>query len=269
MRIEFENELGRIEFGRDKTFKITESDGLGFLARTRSMTGLAGSDGQYCLGEYTGARTITFGGDFCENGNFHEKRIIKILNKYGTLKIGRKKIGVLCSDFTISKKGGGYKSYVLQFTADYPYFSDINAENVIVYNVTRLIGSPFELPCVFSRRSNEQNVSNSGDVKCEPILKITAITENNGGNITIENVTVGKRIILNYTMQCGECVTVDTEKRTIVSDINGSILYALSNDSFLSDFYLDVGKNIIKVTNASGGEINVKCSYRQCYCCGI
>ncbi len=265
MRIVFKNERGTIRFGQEYTFRITDIDGLGLVARTRNMTNFSGVDGQYCLGEYTGARVITISGDFIDEGNFWEKKAIRIFHADGVLSIGSRAINVVCSEFEVTKKGGGYKKFVLQFVADYPYFQDGVQKKAAVLSVNKLIKTKFRFPLIMSKRDCKTVIYNYGDTICEPIIEITAVGESAGGVITIRNLSCGKKICIEYTMQKGEKITADIEKRTLVSSINGSVLYALTDDSFLSDFMMDIGENEIAVTNESGGEIAVNCRYRNRY----
>lgn len=265
MRIEFKNNIGEIKFGREYVFAVTEIDGLGLVPRTRNMTNFSGVDGQYCLGEYTGARTITINGDFIDENNFWEKKAIRIFHSDGILTVNNKMINTVCSHFEITRKGGGYKTFILQLTADYPYFQDSVSNHISISEVTRLIKTQFAFPLVMSRRDCRSYVYNYGDTICEPIVKITAVNDTVGGTVTIENSTSGKSIAVNYKMNKGEILTVDIEKRTVTSSINGNVLYALSDDSFLSDFVMNTGKNEITVRNASGGEIVVELSFKNRY----
>lgn len=264
MRLIYESERGSIVLGKDADMRITEADGLGFLPKTRNMSGRAGVDGQYCMGEYVGARTITVSGDFLDSDDFIEKRAVRVLGADGTLIVGSRCIGAVCTLFEVSKKGAGYKSFILQLSADYPYFKDKTPKINVITETTRLLKTQFVLPKVFSTRYSRREVYNGGDTVCEPILELTALA-NGEGSVVFEIEPSGKRIVLDYAMKRGEKVVADIENRAVTSDINGSILNALTADSYLSDFVLERGSNVISVTNGIGTELTVICRHKNQY----
>lgn len=275
MKIRYENSLGKIGFGKGEMFEVIETDGLGFLAKTRNITGFAGLDGQYCLGESLGARVITIKGD-TKSDEKTLRKVIRILGEDGQLKVytdtGKRCIDVVCTSFELNARGRVYKELVVQFTADYPFFTDENWRTVNLFRRTKLIKSPFELPMIFSRRNSESEIYNVGDTKTEPILEITAAagTSAENGAVVIENTDSGAVLTILHNMSKNECVTVNIPERTVVSDMCGDISSSLSNDSFLSDLTLERGKNAVRVTDKSGAQISVVCRYKNRYGeCGV
>lgn len=271
MLIEFKNDLGKIVLGSNRETRIIEVDGVGLAPKTRNTVNYAGIVGQNKLSETVNARTITIKGDIKSSSPQNIlTRMIRILNNSGTLilRVGSKRrcISAECTNFDISDRNSAYQPFILQFICDYPYFSDITQTNIYIFEVEKRLKTTFTLPCVFSERIIKQDIYNSGDVICEPIFEITALTgSEKSGNITIENTTTAQQITLNYTLSEGEVITVDIENRKITSDKNADIIYSLDDDSYLSDFWLEKGSNVISVTNGSGGEISVICKFCNKY----
>lgn len=275
MKIRFENDLGKIGFGKGELFEIIEAEGLGFLAKTRNITGFSGFDGQYCLGESLGARVITIKGDTKADERTIRK-IIRILGESGSVEVytnsGKRCIDAVCTNLEFCAKGRVYKEFIVQFTADYPFFTDKNYRTVNLFKRTKLIKSPFELPMVLSVRDSTAEIYNGGDIKTEPIFEITASSESaaTDGAVVIENTVTGASLTILHNMTENERVTVSIPERTVVSDVYGDIASSLSNDSFLSDLTLERGENTIKVTNESGAQICAVCRYKNRYGeCGV
>jgi phage-related protein len=122
---------------------------------------------------------------------------------------------------------------------------------------------------MFSKRLTEAYINNLGDVKAEPVLKITNTSGEipQGGDcaVTIHNHTNGKRIEYSYPLQPGEEVVIDIPKRRMTNNKGESILHTLSDDSFLSDFYLDKRLNHISVTAGGLSHISAACTFSNKY----
>lgn len=271
IQIEFVNDIGRIVMGADSDLRIIEIDGVGFATKTRNVASYSGIAGQNKLSETVNARTITIKGDIKSTAPQSVlTRMMKILNSTGTLKMRfgskRRSIKADCTECDIADRNGAYQPFIIQFICDYPYFSDINSTQVHVFDIQRKLKTAFSLPCVFSTRIAEKDILNKGDVVCEPIFYITAVSVGESdGNIIIANESTAQKIVLAYKPARGEVITVDIENRTVKSSVNGDIIYSLDDDSYLSDFYLAKGSNRISITNESGGEINVLCRFSNKY----
>ena len=268
MRICFENSIGSVVFGDTGDFKIIEIDGLAFQPKIRNMTGFTGFEGEYCLGERMGARAITIKGDIQNNPKII-KNAVRVLMEDGVLKIRRgsaeRCINAVCTGFEMSDKGNMYKAFIIQFSADCPYFEDVCENEVNLFSRTKLIKTSFVLPTMFTRRESKADIFNTGDTKCEPVFEILSRSDNESGNVILDNLTTDTRLVVEHTMKQNERVMVDIKNRTVISDSNGEILGAISEDSFLSDFLLEKGRNTILVTNESGGEITVRCRFKNRY----
>ncbi|MBE7034818.1 MAG: hypothetical protein E7402_01665 [Ruminococcaceae bacterium] len=266
----FENERGQIFFGggRNPWFNTTKIEGLSLPEREFVVTGYAGQAGQILLSERDMARTITIAGDMIDKESVRSEltRMMQILYIPGRMTIasdGRKRV-ISCRCNHVSepeRKGTKAVSMVLQFTCDQPYFQDESPCEFTLFSRRDLVQSSFTLPCLFTKRTNRVSVVNQGDIQTEPILTVyhdsrerpmTLETDESG--LEIINHTTGQRIILERETVLGEVVTIDIPNRRITSSVLGDITHMISQDTFLSRFFLAVGSNDMEVINHRHGE---------------
>jgi hypothetical protein len=135
----------------------------------------------------------------------------------------------------------------LVFHAVDPYWYDRNSSS--------LIFSPGESPSFFpffpltlgaSEVSTEATVNNDGHVTTWPVWTITG-----PGSVTATNTTTGETWDLDYTLDDGEVVTVDTRPgvKTVVSSTDGDLFANLTDESSL--WALAKGTNTVTVTMAA------------------
>jgi hypothetical protein len=135
----------------------------------------------------------------------------------------------------------------LVFRAVDPYWYDRNSSS--------LIFSPGESPSFFpffpltlgaSEVSTEATVNNDGHVTTWPVWTITG-----PGSVTATNTTTGETWDLDYTLDDGEVVTVDTRPgvKTVVSSTDGDLFANLTDESSL--WALAKGTNTVTVTMAA------------------
>lgn len=278
----FENEVGRVDLNGE-VWRIKDIDGLGLVDKICSVVTYPDSDGQELIRAVTHGRIITISGDVKRNESISNEltRAMRIFNKPGTLKIiygsKKRKIACRCTSFIAEAKDRNpvYQTFVMQLTADYPFFEDITSKKVSVFLKEDLIKDSFTLPCVFTKRISRRNILNSGDEVAAPIFYAVCKesgTENTDGGIIIKNHTIGKSFKLNYKLSKGEEVTVDFENRTVQSNIktsennNGNLIIYMSDDTFLSDFYFETGINDIECINCDAdGEITMVSEYTNRY----
>ena len=79
------------------------------------------------------------------------------------------------------------------------------------------------------------------------------------------NITKGKHLALQYEITAGEKITIDIKNREITSDIHRSVLNKITDDTILSDFYLDCGDNELTVANIESGAVAAVISYENQY----
>lgn len=273
MYISYENESGKIDLNSGR-WRLKEIEGLGLCEKLETKVSYQGIDGSELISAVTESRTITMSGDILikEKGTAEITRAIKILNKGGTLKIQaggkRRKIKVRCAYFRAEKgdKRANYQQFVLQLTADYPFFEEFTGKKISLFYREDLIKDSFTLPCMFSRRISRIKAVNSGDVKCMPKVYIICQKEGNSGNITLINHTTEKQFSLDYSMTAGEEICIDFENRKITSNIKdkngGNLLSYMTQDSYLSEFYFEEGINDIEVLSlGEGSEMTAFCEY--------
>ena len=278
----YENELGMIQFsgGGDSIFRTFKVVGLGPPSKESNVTGYAGQPGQFLLSEKDLPRTITLSGDVTAPAMVHQElsRMIRILYHPGRLTIASgsriRSINCRCTAFDDPEyHGRNIASLVLQFTCDNPYFTDEKLRRVDLFYRKDLVQSSFTLPCIFTERIHRLEVINAGDVQSEPIIKVYNDYQKSGVSlfskdygVEIINHTKGQKILLEREIISGETITIDIPNRRITSDVAGDITASISLNSFLSDFWLAVGKNDIEVVNYSTGEnIGVVMTYDNQY----
>ncbi len=266
--IEFENETGKVVLcgGDHPLLHPLSISGLG-RPETEEHTTVFGSEpGQKLLLSRDKPRTITINGHIYDD-NSRTARASRILYSPGVLTLRSdtviKAISARCIRFSDKNmlESGGY-SVSLTFVCDSPYFHDPEPRQVRIYSRVRRLSTPFTLPAVFSERITEGNCFNDGQIACEPTL----IIENHGTAqqaFTIQNLTTGASLHLTASIPEQEVITISVPDRTIYNKDGTNLLYALSESSYLSDFYLAPGENVLKFS--SSGDMRCDCLYHVHY----
>ncbi len=288
LHISYQNENGKLDFrggNGQNSWRILEIDGLGIAPKSFNTAQYPATIGQRTLSESIDARTITIQCDAnsikSHYGNTPSNRweiskALKILNEPGTLLISDgtrvRKISARCVEAVQGERYGGYSVFAIQFVCDYPYFEDKETTKVPLFQVEHLLKSTFTLPCMFTRRITKASVVNIGDVDTEPIIKIRLNggtyngTAGNPGTLVIRNETTKQEIELN--LQDAENtteVTIDIPNRKIYSQDNKNLIHHLAPTSFLSDFWLQKGQNLIGVDNYISESCVVECEFSNKY----
>lgn len=278
MRLCYENEIGMIWFGGGtEHWNITNYSGLSLAEKSFFTASYAESPGQVTLRQKAEARVVTLRGDYAgDTANLSLG--MRILNEKGRLTITDgvkiRRIDAYCSRFEIQKPCGIYREFVVQFTADDPFFEGAETEEMALYSREDLVESKFELPCMFTKRIMTSDVYNHGDVASEPVFIIFCNKASCDGmsGILLENETTGARFNLQYALQEGETVTVDVARRSITSDAirednnKGSLIFFMSHDTILKNMYLVPGNNRFTVTNmAADSDMVVTCRMKEKY----
>lgn len=269
MTFTFSNEMGSFKlFGSgSKGFLVCSVTGLEPVELTRSVKTYIGEDGCFEDSSQYVQRIITFSCDvrLGDNTKNEIRQAMRVLSRKCTLIIetedSKRKIDVNAATFTLGKKYSNYQTFVIQLVCDYPHFIDTDKTDCVAFKKNKLLSKNSILPQVFSTRTSECIVNNTGDLKIYPIITITKKDDIIRDNeIVIENKTINNRIVINKTLAKDEVVTVDIKNRTITSSIEGNILGTLDLYSSLSDFWCDCGENEIVVLlggDQTGIEINV------------
>lgn len=281
IQVIIENQYGRLYMGGSggPQWRITEIDGIGLLEKNFSTVTYPGEHGRQTLGYTYGPRTISISGVILNNGALQRTlaNAIQIFQDTVTVRLqfGERKRKAAChvAVFENNERDVYLQHFVLQMIADNSFFEDWEDTKIAVYKRENLLKTTFTLPCVFSKRTNETEILVTGQENSEPIFFIentvssaSALAES---GIELTNTLpdgTEQRIFLETTTQDGETITVNIPERTITSNIRGNLLNTLSDDSFLSDFYLVPGTNRVAVTNYNTAEeISVLCQYNNRY----
>ena len=255
-------------------------EGLNIPQKEMNVVGYVGESGQTTISKKDSARTITISGDLIGGKNqlayanrvlYYEGHLVLMFDQ----KV--RKIKCKCTSFPDPERfGRDFKRIVVQFICDKPEFTDFENTVVrisrrknntdLVLNNDQITG--FSSPMIYTTRTTEADVYNSGDLDCEPIFYITAQT--NGTGISIFNDTTEQHITLNYSISQGETVTIDIDKRKITNNNGDNLINFISNDTFLSDFWLKKGVNHLRVYKDDDNlNMVVTCEYSNKYVEGV
>ncbi|MBR4874659.1 MAG: phage tail family protein [Clostridia bacterium] len=274
MEIIFKNSYGKILMsGKNilNAWKIREISGLGLPEKSYSYNTFAGVPGQELSQAQVLPRTITIAVDIERNCLSEISRAARVLLHDGDLiichKTKQRKIFVRCISFTKQERNDAINRAVVQFVADNPYFTDCEAKCDTVAMRTKNLTSDFTLPKKFSERKSKNILVVSGDSPSEPEIFISCLSDGfavgQENYVEIINHTTKKSIRLDYELSYGEEIVIDVLNRKITSSTGKNMYAFLSKDSFLSDFYLDVGANEIECVCPF--EVTVNAKYKNNY----
>lgn len=265
MQVILKNDYGELIIGCSGKAKLINIDGLGLPQKETQTVSYAGQPGQTTLTIRDMPRTITLTIDFKGRQDDILKLYRMIYNEVDiTILSGdiRRKTTGLCINPADVEGIIYHRMYkaVLQFVCDDPYFHDIFETKFDISGRKNMFPNLVEddtyyinLPAVATVRASESSIVNNGAVKVYPIIEIynntsdTVISETTG--LIIQNITIGAQIEIERDMKPSEQITIDLPHRKIISNIDGNITNYISDDTVLSNFYLNTGKNVISVEN--------------------
>lgn len=262
MYITFENELGsiRITGGGGGTWQLIEAEGLDNVQYDAQTAYMSGREGRVTTAMQSLERSISLKGDIiAKNSSALLTKVAQILGNEGRLKIvsGTKKrmINARCTAFVPERELGGIRPFVMQFICDDPFFTDLDKKELDLATIERLLYGTLDLTdgIVFSTARTSAIITNSGAKRAEPVVAICSLTDTLGDVITLTNHTTEQKLTLNTSLLQGDTLMIDVPNRTVT--LNGETRFdILSDDSFLSEFYLDVGNNQVSVTTNRNGD---------------
>ncbi len=294
----FKNNLGEITFSGSGNSEISvrEISGLGTPDKVYRTQEYLDFDGQVTVSSHFAPRTITISFDIV-GGNISQKtaEIYRILSQNGTLYTffdnsqRRIEVNQISVDSFI-RHGSRFRSFAVQFICDNPYFSDHSPIYESCYETLGNIVYDEESeswnldgPSVWGTHSNDKLLINSGDIKSYPTFTICSsgsAADSNGFEILRVNPYNSSEVIqkfsLNYPLSDGETVTVCFDSRSngnirsVTNNLGQNLLSYRSEDSSLSDFWIEPGANRIILNNlSSGNSISASISYENQYIEGV
>ena len=277
LRVVYETDNGMIEFtdhaGRNRIEDMTGFD----LAPREYGVADAGNVGQVTIDEVPAQRAMTIKFELQYSGDMYalhqaKARLMQALYRPGKLTVQRfhtkRCIDVQQVTVEPGERNSLWQDFIVQFTADSPYFHDAEFIEIPVFREVDHILDTFTLPMVFTSRYNDCDVLVEGHEKVMPVITLHGGEGAAGGSdgCKIENLTTGNSITLHHSPAEGEVVTIDTGAGDITSTTDGDLIAALDLDSYLSDFWLAPGHNHIVVTNyATQDEFTALCEFRNNY----
>lgn len=273
MRIVIKNEYGEFEIGETAGAKLLEITGIGIPGKEAEKITFATQPGTVTKSVRDTERTISLSIDFLGNPRQVEK-LYKII--YHPVEIwfylgycNRKIKGRLieATDITniIYRR---WQAVVLQFICDDPYFHDLYDTKEGISTITDQLpnleeGGTWlvELPAVATVSSARKVIRNESSIRLysrfyiKNMSQISALTNEHG--IVITNHTTDKKIALYYEITGDDIVTVDVERRRITNSKGENITNNISDDTVLSDFYLEIGDNDISAATLNGDDVLV------------
>ena len=255
--------------GKHSFFKISSVRGLGFPDVERQTIVYSGVRGEKTVSKRFMPRVITVCGDVFDKSAV--AKITSCLADSGTLFInsekGVRKIEVTPTAMEDIEKIGDVTRLILQFTADDPAFCDELSVRVGIYERVDLVEGSFTLPCVFTRRVEGGNLINEGDVSAEAVISVTSHGSSEGeATLLIKNNDTGAKVELKKVFSAGDTVIIDTKNAEVSDGAGNSLLSALSDDTYISEFVLKRGNNRISVTSTElSSQLSVICEYEKKY----
>ena len=276
MEMKFKNALGEVVLRGDSRgeFRICEVEGLAPVLNEYITAVYSNYDGQETLSQRATPRAVTMRLEVASSNSANPLRYaLRVLGEKGTLYIKTDEFErrIRCSQIQIPdvKKvlKGQIATFTMQLICDNPYFEDAEDTVLPLYKRTKLLLTPFTLPTAFGELVLGGKIEIDGNISTEPIITLYYPEALEAAeSIVLTNETTGKSIRLDYAPQKDDTVTVDIKSRKITSSIAGNIINYLADDSFLGDFVLVRGLNVISVNvgDVTAG-FTAECRYNNLY----
>ncbi len=275
-KLSFTNPLGKVDMtgGGTSHIRIISVSGLEFVPKNYGVIRFSDTDGIETVTENHTERTITGKGDIFFKSYEEVKRLQSVFMEKGEITVtknGRKfKCGYKPGKFETQREGRYILSFVFQVICDSPFFTAETSESVYLRKRINMVsGTGVTLPAVFTKREQKVSVINKGHKRTEPVIKITYAKPLSGslnGGIVIKNNTTGKFIKFTGKAKDYTAFDIDIKQRKVLSKDGADISSCLSDDTYLSEFFLNVGVNEIEVINSNLSEdISAKLEFDPLY----
>ncbi len=276
MFIEYKNSIGSVimQGNSASLLRVIAAEGLGIAQREYTAAVFADYDGQETVTSRALPRCITLSTEICgKDISAQLHRVLRILSAPGYLYLGDKTANrrIFCSQTKIPDPvrvlKGKISTLAVQFVCDNPYFEDATETCIALYKRTKELSTPFTLPGMTGTTTTGAELFNKGDISAEPIIRIICpMALDSAESVVISNLTTGKKLQFSCTPGEGEEIVIDIPNRKIYGSSIGNMLGFLSDDSFLGDFVLAPGGNILTVAvgDVTSG-FTVECTYNNLY----
>lgn len=275
MRLVLTNKRGTFEIGggNHPTARLLEIEGLSPPEKDLKTEACEGGAGDYIKHMRDKSRTITMSFDFygVEDDVYKLYRILaQPLEMRFFIGSIRRKISAICINQTEIESIIYHRlqKIVLQFYCADPYFRSLSPKRYPVAKRTDLFPnvvlddgkqgiSLIVRNGIATVKETTTIVKNEGDTVVYPTIEVVNNSVQNTTNgisrsVVVKNVTTGKSMTISYNPAQGEKITFDVANRKITSDVNGNITGKITDDTFLSEMYLDFGDNEIEITATAG-----------------
>lgn len=275
MRLVLTNKRGTFEIGggNHPTARLLEIEGLSPPEKDLETEACEGGAGDYIKHMRDKSRTITMSFDFygVEDDVYKLYRILaQPLEMRFFIGSIRRKISAICINQTEIESIIYHRlnKIVLQFYCADPYFHSLSPKRYPVAKRTDLFPnvvlddgkqgiSLIVRNGIATVKETTTIVKNEGDTAVYPTIEVVnnSVQNTTSGiscSVVVKNVTTGKSMTISYNPAQGEKITFDVASRKITSDVNGNITGKITDDTFLSEMYLDFGDNEIEITATAG-----------------
>ena len=277
MKVIYTNKRGSLTFGGGSHpyFNMTAIEGLGPVSKITNSITYYGKPGIDTVNVTDGSRTISLSGDLLLSARSQYSQMMSILDIGGVFEIhlpdGEKRvIDVSYTSITPGEIQGKWRTYVIQFFCDNPYFRSSNELMFRAYEKINHFNSNFSFPGVLTTEYGNSILNYAGNASAEPgqiwiYAKAKAdvdfsVDEDIG--ILIENVTNGEKIRLEYPLSAGDFIKIDAPGRSIKNQSGTELMEHVAIDTFLTGFHLEPGENQIRVYNYQGTlDVSVRIFY--------
>lgn len=270
MIIQLSNEYGIFEIGggTHPNANLQEITGLGLVSKETEEVSYSGMDGAVILNERCSSRTMTLKFDY-----YGDRKLIttffKILQKpvkFVLLDENQYYREIECrviSDVeNVTIIPHRWHELTLQLTAPEPWFKSelkrINIRRFVNHfpNVSENDSWYVQLPATATSTIDHAEADNDGDDKIYPIINITNTAEVTGeANDYIAVKINDSTAKIMYHMAKDEQITFNFPERKIISSVHGNITKKITNDTILSNMYLDVGRSVISVESSKAADV--------------
>ena len=273
MRLVLTNKRGTFEIGggNHPTARLLEIEGLSPPEKDLETEACEGGAGDYIKHMRDKSRTITMSFDFygVEDDVYQLYRILaQPLEMRFFIGSIRRKISAICINQTEIESIIYHRlqKIVLQFYCANPYFHSLAPKRYSVAKRTDMFPNAvldgkraidLDVGSIATVKETTTIVKNEGDTVVYPTIEVVnnSVQNTTSGisySVVVKNVTTGKSMTISYNPAQGEKITFDVADRKITSDVNGNITGKITDDTFLSEMYLDFGDNEIEITATAG-----------------